>query len=136
MHERRSSTQPTRSFLRSRVVLVLGVVVLGFIASSLYREYRRREAAQAEVRAMEEEIRELELQRQRLTDLLEQAETPAFVEREARLRLGLQLPGEEVLIVPEGAGTPNAERALGTEEPSSNLARWWRHLFGPKRSGE
>ena len=80
---------------------------------------------------MESEIARLEQQRSRISDILKDAETPEFLEREARLRLGLQKPGETVLIVPDGAAGAQV-RGAQTEVPpasSSNAAKWWRRMF-------
>ncbi|MDO8425700.1 MAG: septum formation initiator family protein [bacterium] len=126
----RSHHTPQRSWFRSRIVLVIGIAVLVFVLRATYREYAQQRAADAEIRQMEDAVATLEAQRTRLTDLLEQSESPAFLEREARLRLGLRQPGEEVLIIPQGTVLEFEEATKAATSEESNLRRWWRHLFG------
>ena len=79
------------------------------------------------------EVQRLESQRGQLADLLEHADSPEFLEREARLRLGLQKPGESVLIIRDGApGTASTAPVNSTASPPpapSNVRRWWQHFF-------
>lgn len=107
------------------VALVAIVVTIG----AMIREGQRRNMVAGEIRAMQDEVTRLEQQRNRLGDLIRSAESPEFLEREARLRLGLQKPGESVLIVPEAGGGGMESVTDTTREPSSNPQRWWRHIF-------
>lgn len=121
-----------RSPLIAKLLLLAGCGALVFVISAMVRETQRRNAVASEIHAMESEIAKLEQQRARVSDLLKQAETPDFLEREARLRLGLQKPGETVLIVPEGAGRATAtagETQGASVAPSSNAAKWWQRMF-------
>jgi len=120
-----------RSPFVARILLIGGCIALVFVISAIVREAQRRSAVSGEIRAMESEIATLEQQRARISTLLEQADTPEFLEREARLRLGLQKPGETVLIVPEGTDraptTGSAGQAQGP--PPSNPVKWWQRMF-------
>lgn len=123
-------TRP-RSPLIAKLLLLAGCGALVFVVSAMIRETQRRNAVASEIHAMESEIAKLEQQRARVSDLLKQAETPDFLEREARLRLGLQKPGETVLIVPESAGraTVAGEAQGAPAAPPSNAAKWWQRMF-------
>ncbi|MDP3770795.1 MAG: septum formation initiator family protein [bacterium] len=125
---RRSSS---RSWLTSKVALLVGCAIVVLVVVAIVRETQRRRSIRQEIRAIEDEIARIEQQRERLTDLVEHAASPEFLEREARLRLGLQRPGETVLIVPESAAGSAAtgEASPAPEEPSSNLRKWWRYIF-------
>jgi cell division protein FtsB len=118
----------TRSFLTSKAFLAVAIAAIVMTVSGMVREARRRNAVAKEIRAMQEEIARLEQQRNRLSDLIHSAESPEFLEREARLRLGLQKPGESVLIVPETEGAPPTD-AAASERPPSNPQKWWKHVF-------
>lgn len=121
-----------RPLLRSKLLLLGAVAAALFVLSAVVRERARQQAVANEIRAIEQEVVTLEAKRQRLTTLLEHAETPEFLEREARLRLGLQRPGEEVLIVPEGnTPAPAPDAVAAGQEP--NWKRWWRYVFGTQR---
>lgn len=117
-----------RSFLTSKVFLMAACAAIVVTIGAMIREGQRRNMVAGEIRAMQDEVTRLEQQRNRLGDLIRSAESPEFLEREARLRLGLQKPGESVLIVPEGVG----ETPAGVQPPEvfpSNPRKWWRHIF-------
>ncbi|MFH1430770.1 MAG: septum formation initiator family protein [Candidatus Uhrbacteria bacterium] len=116
---------------RNRILFVAGMIAIIVVVSGIVGEYRRRRAVAEEIAAIEAEISRMEIQRQRLSDLLERADDPGFLEREARLRLGLQQSGEEVLIVSDDAHGigPIEPTILAPTEKESNLRRWWRHIF-------
>ena len=123
---------PSRSFLTSKIALLVGCAVVVLVIVATVREAQRRRSIQGEIRAIEDEIARIEQQRERLTDLVEHAGSPEFLEREARLRLGLQRPGETVLIVPDAAtsaGAVGEGSPEPVEAPPSNLRKWWRYIF-------
>lgn len=101
------------------VALLLGISAtrIVFRAWSIYRERD----------AMDERIRGLEAEKQRLEEALLGAASPETVERLSKERLNLKRPGEEVVVVtPESTLPPVGER--------SRLARfipsWLREFFG------
>lgn len=117
------------SFLHSKVTFAIGGAVLVFIAMAIIDEVQRRRSVQREIHAIQDEVRRLESQRVRLTDLLEQADDPEFIEREARLRLGLQKPGETVFVVPESPDGSMDVTIPTPPSPQSNLRKWWTYVF-------
>lgn len=118
----------TRSLLTSKGLLVVAAAAIVVTVSAMVREGQRRKMVAKEIRTMQEEVARLEQQRNRLGDLIRSAEGPEFLEREARLRLGLQRPGESVLIVPESAGASPGS-ATTPEASPSNPQKWWKHIF-------
>lgn len=123
---------PSRSLLTSKIALLVGCAVVVLVIVATVRESQRRRSIQREIRSIEDEIARIEQQRERLTDLVEHAGSSEFLEREARLRLGLQRPGETVLIVPDAA-TGSETAGEGSPEPGeappSNLRKWWQYIF-------
>ena len=95
MARRGRRIRPSRSTLALRWV---GVVVLAAIALSYVHPIRSYRDARAEVAMRRAETARLERTTAELDRRLEQAGTPAFVERAAR-RLGLVKPGERLFIV-------------------------------------
>ncbi|MBI4433586.1 septum formation initiator family protein [Candidatus Uhrbacteria bacterium] len=119
-----------RSSWRATVVFAVSTLALAGAAAGIVQEWERRRSVQREMRAIAEEVARLEQQRSRLTDLLEQTEHPEFIEREARLRMGLQRPGETVLVIPETSLAAHAATESGNgPSPESNVRKWWHHIF-------
>lgn len=120
------------SLLSSRLVLLVGVVALTFLASALLGEVQRRRVVQREIRSMATTVTEFEERKGRVADLLNVSASPEFLEREARLRLGLQKPGESVIIVPSvGTSPSSATTTSPVVERPSRVQRWWRYVFKP-----
>ncbi|MEK7764654.1 MAG: hypothetical protein AAB368_00315 [bacterium] len=61
-------------------------------------------------------------------------ETSGFLEREARLKLNLQKPGETVVVVERSAAAAasSTARAVPVRERYSNVERWWLYFFDPE----
>ncbi|HEX3082264.1 MAG TPA: hypothetical protein VHQ86_03350, partial [Candidatus Saccharimonadia bacterium] len=57
--------------------------------------------------------------------------TDAFRDREARSKLGLQLPGENVVIIPHASTAPAPGASTTKAAPKkSNLQQWFDFLSG------
>ena len=122
-----------RRFLRSKAALLLGAGVLVLLLIAFSREILRRAALSEEIRSLEEQEQELEERQSELTALVDYFSSPLFQEQEARRKLGLARPGEEVVIVPldeEGGTAPEANAGeSGGESSLSNPMKWWRYFF-------
>ena len=110
----------------------------------LAREIQRRYQIRREARTLQGEIDALTQRRDSLQTLLKYLNTPEAQDREARAQLGLQRPGEQVVVFPPGfEARPDATSdasgvrdqgsapgRLGSEGNASNPTRWWRYFFG------
>lgn len=91
------------------------------IAISVGREFYLNYTMQKEIRALEQEAIRLEARRLELLELAKKFESGEFLEREARLELGLQKLGERVVVVQPSAGE---ERSVD-RAPRRNPQLWW-----------
>ena len=84
------------------------------------------------IHGLENDITLLQDQKEALSYGIEYYKTDSFREREARAKLGLQLPGENVIILPHAA--PEADVvAPKAEEPAKklpNYRQWFNFLAG------
>jgi cell division protein FtsB len=78
------------------------------------------------VRTQKEELARLEEENKKLEDALSQAQTPEFVERTAREKLGLVKDGEVVVMLPQGAA---GEDTQAQTESLPNWKQWWGLFF-------
>jgi len=75
-------------------------------------------------------LEELEERQSRLKDQLKFAQSPEFIEKEAREKLSMGRENETVLVLPE-----NLEDLIGVSQteqvkPLPNWKRWWKLFFG------
>ncbi len=132
----RDAAQPGRlgRLLGLKRVLIANLVVFALVGWGFSGEYIRNREAQQEVDRLKAQADELEAKNTEIADLGKKFSTSEMLEREARLKLNLRKPGEEVVVVQagpggSGAGNPVPARASGKAPPPSNLARWWQYFF-------
>ena len=120
---------------RHRLFLIFNVVLFLFLAFSFGREYVRNRQIQATILQLESQARELEARNVEIARINAELESESFLEREARLRLGLVKPGERVVVVSD---QPQRDVDIGGEEiasvilenlPETTSGRWRAYFF-------
>lgn len=116
-----------------RVVLVLLLVyTLFLLGRSVYFNYQTNQ----EIRALKTSIVQDKDEVENLKNLIAYYQTESFRELEARRKLGLKKPGEEVVSLPENVSAPNlpekqkAATILEKRFESPNYQKWWEFIFG------
>lgn len=110
------------------IVLALAVVLLGL---SFGKEALRQYAVSKEIAALEQQVEDVEQQQMDLSVLTSYLQSEAYLEREARLKLGLLKPGEQEVIVGD---IPSGIPELAERPPYADISvprRWMVYLFDP-----
>lgn len=110
---------------RFQIILIIVSAFLIFsLIGSVVDLWSRRDI----LTVRKETLSGLEKEHTALKARLTEVETPAFIEREARERLGMSKPGETVVIldhtVPEGQSTSELYK-----ETLPNWKQWWKIFF-------
>ncbi len=122
-----------RRLLRSRLMLSINLMLIGFVGWSLMREVSTGNEVSADLANLKKQIVGLEAQNNGYADTISKLGTPGFVEREARLKLGYQKPGEQVLMLRDNASAPSAAAEAPEDTSSlSNPQKWWRYFLSKK----
>lgn len=104
--------------------VVLFLTVLFGLAKGTIKSYQ----VDSEVEQLEKDISNLEGQNQDFKQLIQYLQTDAFIEQEAKLKMGYQKEGEHLVIIPQDQ--KNQEK---TNQPDyqllSNPAKWWAYFF-------
>jgi len=130
---------------------LLSFALIGLIISVGRESYRKYQLTK-EINRLKSEIERLENKDQNLADLLEYFEDESYLEKEARLKLNLQKPGEKLVIiskdqqgqsgqteqscldcsVEQGKGIPEETGLLGgKQQAETNFWKWWEYFFTP-----
>lgn len=122
-----------RGFIRllgMRAVLAANVALVAFVAWGFAGEYLRSRALAREIQTLEQQSAEIAAHNKGLASSAGTTGSPDALEREARLKLGLQKPGENVVVVepPHETQRPGV-RAYGAPSSGSNAARWLQYFF-------
>lgn len=118
-----------KRIISSKALTYLLILFLFFGLVSLGREINRRLVLKKEFSNLENQINLLEIENQQILKEIEQMQTDYFKERQARLKLGLQKPGEQVVVIQdnESAEVESKIKYLGKE--ISNFRFWWSYFF-------
>jgi len=118
-----------------RLVLVLGAIFLVLIACALYKETEKKKKVQDEINKLKEEAVFIEKQNMKLSERINYLESKDFQEKEAKDKLNLQNPDENVVVIKPGIvkekeaeiQQDNTEKKVIIKE--SNFEKWWRYFF-------
>lgn len=130
--------RPPRYAHWSFLFAAAGVVLL-FVAISSARETYQGWKVDQEIHGLRAQVEMLEGKRLHLSEALTRLQSPEAVDREARMRLGLQKPGEQVFVLRDAAAVPSGSGSLmplheDNETEVSNPRKWFRYFFHPPSS--
>ena len=126
--------------LRRKSVLAVNLVLVTLVIWGFSGEFTRNRALQQQIDALDVKAAGMRKDNLDLTQLREKFAGTGELEREARMKLNLQKPGEEVVVIqgetagttsrgePSADGAPDAQQADGAT-PRGNVARWWNYFF-------
>lgn len=128
-----------KNILRLRLLLFLNIVIFCFLSFSFVKEYVRQYSIQQEIKELQEQAESLKTQNMELTQWQRLFQTEVFLEKEARLKLGLQKPGEQTVII-QRPQTQEDTLAQQTEQEAQekksslweNPKKWWNYFFAVK----
>jgi len=123
----------------SKIFLIVSLLILIFFSTNLIKEIINRRDLKKEVGSLQDEINYLENRNQDLAKLIDYFEGLDFVEKEARTKLNLRKPGEQIIIVNEDEPLEIADNNSQAEiinnfmandaEHFTNSERWWNYFF-------
>lgn len=129
---------------RWRFFFIINAVLILLLGFTLGREFFRARIIQKEIDALQAQADRLATRNSSLTELQTAIQTQSFIEREARLKLGMKKPGEEVVIIQEKKN-PSADYSFSPVDSSdplglvladegsslqiSNPTKWWYYFF-------
>ena len=138
--KRKNTSQKMLVGIGSLILLVM----IGGVTYSLVGMYQRKYAIEQEKEEFKRQIAQIQQESQELAQIREFITTREYQEREARQRLDLSFPGEEVRIVTPSSivdnlsdddvvrvlREPKSEEMLKAE---TNPQKWWAFFFDKQR---
>lgn len=114
----------SKSFVTNVLLGIFGL----YLAVALFGTIRRNYELQQQIAKIEENNKALEQSNLELQYQIAYYQTDLYKDKAARAKLGLQAPGESVLILPKKPEAKQAEVASKTKR--SNFAQWIDFLRG------
>lgn len=117
-----------KTFLSSANLTLFLILILIFFSISLARQTIKYLSISRQIADLEKDIKNLEEKNLELSGSLKYLDSKFYQEKEARLKFGLQKPGEKVIIItpPEAQQRPEI---LPNGKESSNFIKWLRYFF-------
>jgi len=118
--------------MRSRYMIAIDLLAVGFVGWSLANEVAQGNKVSSELNDLQAKIAAAQKQNTDYGDILSKLGSPGFVDKEARLKLGYQKPGEQVMLL-EDASAPALAPVSADDADVSGLSdpqKWWRYFFG------
>ncbi|MEK7516247.1 MAG: septum formation initiator family protein [Patescibacteria group bacterium] len=114
---------------RAALILVLFCLGIFGVGTRLVIETMRKRSIEHQIGSLQTEADRLEAKRREILEMSERVTSQSFLEREARLRLGLQRPGEKTVIVEK---VPTTREEGEEARRANNFFKWWLYFFGTK----
>jgi cell division protein FtsB len=121
--------QPAR-LTSSPLLLMVLVIIIVYFSILILQTLNQGRVRHQQLQQLELEVAELRQQRDEVRTELDQKKTEAFIEREARNKLGLARPNETVVVFPDQSAVLAAERQAPPSENqpafafSARLGQW------------
>lgn len=121
--------------------LCLGFVAIGFVAFATYKELNKKKQVQVEIEKLQQEAAKVSQENDLIQEKIAYLQSREYQEREAKDRLNLQSPDENVVIVKSSVvGKPSSdEKNVPPKEesasapiysaPMSNFKKWCNYFF-------
>ncbi|MFH1611884.1 MAG: septum formation initiator family protein [bacterium] len=137
-----SNKKTIRKILGSKTFLVLILFALIGIVLSVGRESYNKYQLTKEINKLKGDIEKIEGRNSQLADLMDYFSEDSFLEKEAKVKLNLQKPGEKVVIFSDVysddvTDSVNSQEAIDNSDNQDNNDRlancwkWWEYFFNP-----
>lgn len=119
-----------------RIGLFVGSVILVFVGVAIYRETVKKNQIQAEIDQLREEADKISKKNSLIREKIAYFQSRDYLEMEAKDKLNLKSPDEQVVIVKPNVATKEvpAEPEKRLEKPATQVAvanhiKWWNYFF-------
>jgi len=123
-----------KSFL-PKLVLICGFFVLATVSFFLAKEYYRKKQIQNEITGLEQEAAKINRDNLAIQEKIAYLQSRDFQEREAKDKLNLQSPDENVVVIKPGVAkeqkieAENENILQPVPESIPNPQKWWKYFF-------
>lgn len=136
--EPKTRAQTVKGAKRWSLFVIVSLILFFVVSVSSVRETYREWKFDQELKRMQSEIEQLEGRKLELAELLNRLDSPDALDKEARTRLGLKMPGERVIILRgfDGASSTWSDDGIvlaavssSTPDTRTNPQLWFDYFF-------
>ena len=126
----------TKTVARWSLWIVISIIAFFVVGVSTIQETYRDWQVDQEMQNIKTQIMQLEAKRSSLSDVVQKMNAFDNIDREARAQLGMQKPGERVIVLRGGLPSEDTAQEPGTditgsgaESALSNPQKWFTYFF-------
>lgn len=129
-------TRGTKRKIRTLgIILATGILLIciGYLIYKIYTVALERYQINKQISTVEEKLQNLDTKNKDLKALVTRLQDSSYLEKEARKKLNVQLPGEQAVIITGQGATKPSVIQKDTSSQSTALAhakQWYEILFG------
>ncbi|MFA5047596.1 MAG: septum formation initiator family protein [Patescibacteria group bacterium] len=132
----------------SRLLIAGGLILVVLFSVGLIKELYNRHQVNRQVADLEKQISQLQQENGQLSSLVDSWDNGQYLEKEARIKLGLQRPGEKAFLI-VNKNSPGADQSgnnfikpdqeivgkvimsqkIISNDQSPNPLKWWHYFF-------
>ncbi len=127
--DRSNRTSWLRRMLRSRLMIAVNLLLVGFVGWTVARAVSEGDRVNAQYDDLEKQIESLHSRNRDYSETISQLGTSGVVEREARVKLGYQKPGEQVIMLKDAKAAAGNSASADDDPSLTNPQKWWRYFF-------
>jgi cell division protein FtsB len=119
----------------NKVVVFFGTIAIVFICAAIYREFAKERQIQNQINQLQQEAEKINRENVLAQNRIAYLESKDYQEREAKDKLNLQSPDENVVLVKPTIVKENKteEKVFLANPPQpkkiSNSVKWWEFFF-------
>jgi cell division protein FtsB len=124
-------------FYNQYLIAFCGIIVIVLISYPLAKNLSKTHIIDQEINDLKKEIYDLNLTNSELKKAINFIESNDYLEKEARLNMGLRKPGEKVVVIKEKENEIVYDQVDGAKsfENSSNYKKWINYFFNIYQNG-
>lgn len=112
-----------------KVILGAGIIATLLVAYNLASQITAALKSGDRLSAAAEAVYQLEAKNKQLKNKLSQIQTPQFIEKQARDKLGLAKAGESIVVIPEDKLKLIMGASTSSQPRYPNWLGWWKVFF-------
>lgn len=120
-----------------KIAILLAIAALGYIGFSTFQETKKKQQIEDEINKLKKEAEEINRENLNLEEKIYYLESDEFKQREAKEKLNLRSPGEQVVVIKpsltkqedENLENQDPEISKNNLDPRSNPQKWWDYFF-------
>jgi cell division protein FtsB len=121
-------------FYHSKWFIIIVILIIIFFLYQIWHDYYNQADLRQEIMHLKDQMVLYDDEQTALIDTLSYVQSRDFIEIEARSKLNMRKPGEQIIIVSSDDDIQNVlqgrdQTMINTNNEQSNLKRWWSYFW-------